>query len=211
MLSSFFVCHSYGTHVFVCFVPSSSCKTVPRDSCSLQSRFDTFLGPFMCAECGMHFEQLHEVQRHLRYKTAWSNDMLIECRVAVMWAHTRWYEGTVTGYDPISGKQCIKYDEGELKWYTMSAKTFYIVSKPENAKNLESESFDEESKDPTEQPIFADNPSLEYAFAQVLGKSSTRALTLFHRSRSNMSFSFSFALVSRSLCYTMHMDLIFSK
>ena len=84
---------------------------------------------YSCIECGLRFATLKSLQSHIKHKTIWTDRSLLGCRISVMWAHNRWYEGTVTQYDLVTGKHCVLYDDGEEKWYQMCSKTFYITSR----------------------------------------------------------------------------------
>ena len=85
-----------------------------------------------CIECGQSFTSLDALRRHIRLKPTRDRSALLGCRVSVMWAHSKWYEGWVLEFE--GGKHRVDYDDGERKWYDMSGKTFYIIRRPSESK-----------------------------------------------------------------------------
>jgi len=57
-------------------------------------------GSFVCHEDGIEFDDIHELQRHLKSKTAWSNAGLVGCRVSVLLENREWSEGLVAQRGP---------------------------------------------------------------------------------------------------------------
>eukprot|EP00944_MAST-04C_sp_MAST-4C-sp1_P002632 g2632.t1 len=117
---------------------------------------------YSCIECGLRFATLKSLQSHIKHKTIWTDRSLLGCRISVMWAHNRWYEGTVTQYDLVTGKHCVLYDDGEEKWYQMCSKTFYITSR-DNALEESKVELELEEKSIYDEPL-----SDDYLIAQSL-------------------------------------------
>lgn len=55
---------------------------------------------------------------------------LMGCEVGVLWAGQQWFEGTVTRFDPGSGRHFVQYRDGDERWYSISEKTFRVLSVP---------------------------------------------------------------------------------
>ena len=56
----------------------------------------------------------------------------------------RWYYGKVTDYSDASGEHEVTYDDGDVKRYPMSSKTFYLVAdgtQPERAGDAPREAY----------------------------------------------------------------------
>ena len=55
---------------------------------------------------------------------------LMGCEVSVLWAGQQWFQGTVTRFDPGSGRHFVQYRDGDERWYSISEKTFRVLSVP---------------------------------------------------------------------------------
>lgn len=117
---------------------------------------------YSCIECGLRFADLKTLQKHISHKTIWTDRSLLGCRISVMWAHNKWYDGTVTQYDLVTSKHCVLYDDNEEKWYQMASKTFYIISRDKALKESKTE-LELEEKSIYDEPL-----SDEYLIAQSL-------------------------------------------
>ena len=62
----------------------------------------------ICNECGYASPSLHELQLHLKRKTAWSNSSLVGCRISCLIDSKEWHEGIVTQYHR-SGKHFVEF------------------------------------------------------------------------------------------------------
>ena len=50
--------------------------------------------------------------------------ILIGKRIKVKWSKGKYYTGTVTSFDRLTGKHCVSYDDGDIKEYILAKKTF---------------------------------------------------------------------------------------
>ena len=118
----------FSTEEDISAILHTSC-TVPADQASnIQLYQLRSYGSLVCVECGMRFQMISLLQKHIQNKAVWTNRSILGDRVSIMWANNQWFEGTVTQYDTMNGRHCVEYDDGENKWYHMANKTFYILS-----------------------------------------------------------------------------------
>jgi hypothetical protein len=100
----------------------------------------------ICNECGYTSPSLHELQLHLKRKTAWSNNSLVGCRISCLIDSKEWHEGIVTQFHR-SGKHFVEFRMiGERRWLNMKKIAFYIVERP----HVSSTSSSSEYKDSEE-------------------------------------------------------------
>eukprot|EP00629_Pelagomonadales_sp_RCC1024_P015265 CAMPEP_0119273108 /NCGR_PEP_ID=MMETSP1329-20130426/9716_1 /TAXON_ID=114041 /ORGANISM="Genus nov. species nov., Strain RCC1024" /LENGTH=372 /DNA_ID=CAMNT_0007273281 /DNA_START=192 /DNA_END=1307 /DNA_ORIENTATION=+ len=129
-------------------------------------------GSFVCHEDGIEFDDIHELQRHLKSKTAWSNAGLVGCRVSVLLENREWSEGLVAQYHRSSGKHCVEFrHSGARRWLVMLRTAFYIVDRGSGS---------EECKEP-EGLGLAPRPNPEpWTYAEDLSLGFTRAQSALH-------------------------------
>lgn len=129
---------------------------------------------FICNECAFSTPVLHELQVHLKRKTAWSNSSLIGCRISCLIDNKEWHEGFVSQFR--SGKHYVEFRMiGERRWMNMQKLAFHIVERPcvHLSSSSRGEFKDSEISDteddlaPIEDDwVFVEDISLQYAFAQ---------------------------------------------
>lgn len=51
------------------------------------------------------------------------NENLIGRRLEIKWAKGKYYQGNIISYNTITGKHCVKYDDGDMKHYHLHKKT----------------------------------------------------------------------------------------
>lgn len=125
-------------------------------------------GGFVCNECGLVFTDVHELQLHMRRKTAWSNQSLIGCRVSCLLDNREWQEGSVIQYHK-SGKHCVEFKATcQKRWLHMLRTAFYIIERP----SVQQETKEAEPSDvsdglaPIEQWTYAEEVSVDFVIAQ---------------------------------------------
>lgn len=129
---------------------------------------DLIRSNYMCNECGAAFSTLVKLQYHLQRKTAWSNASLVGCRVSCLVDNKEWHEGLITHFHR-SGKHCVEFRIiGEKRWLNMNKVAFYVIDRRRNnTANSELKEIEGEEDDmSTEEWVYIENISLDYAFAQ---------------------------------------------
>uniref|UniRef100_A0A7S3NGR3 DOT1 domain-containing protein n=1 Tax=Aureoumbra lagunensis TaxID=44058 RepID=A0A7S3NGR3_9STRA len=126
---------------------------------------------YTCHEDGVEFDDLDQLQRHLKAKTAWSNRNLVGCRVSVLLENREWSDGMVTQYHRTSGKHCVEFRQTNARrWLVMLRTAFYIVDRCNSTLSEETKEpdgiFTTPGKNCTEAWTFAEDLSLLYAKAQ---------------------------------------------
>ncbi|CAM9659186.1 unnamed protein product, partial [Heterosigma akashiwo] len=126
----------------------------------------------VCHECGNQFQDLRELQLHLKRKTAWSNQGLVGCRVSCFVDNREWQEGHVIAYHK-SGKHCVEFTSNkERRLFKMLKIAFYIIERGSQQSSSgegevkEAEDIDMENMAPLEDWHYCEDITIEYAHAQ---------------------------------------------
>lgn len=138
---------------------------------------------YPCHECGRHYQDLSELQLHLKRKTAWSNKSLVGCRISCLVDNREWQEGMVLEFSPMTGKHRVSLEHmGEVRWMQMLRTAFFIVQRQVIPRSEQQQQHGGETKEvevadpkgldpslaPIEQWTYAEDITIDYAKAQAL-------------------------------------------